>query len=115
GDTARLLTLLSADARVTMPPQPLELIGHEAIGGFLDRRAEARGPLQLRPALAARRNDGAQPERQQGRPDHLLRRPRAPPPLRSSRTHLDGKDPPGPYTIPLYSAYTWTVDPTNVK
>src|SRR6185312_136080 len=52
GDTARLLTLLSADARVTMPPQPLELIGHEAIGGFLDRRADARGPLQLRPARA---------------------------------------------------------------
>jgi Sigma-70, region 4 len=53
GDTARLLTLLSSDARVTMPPQPLELIGHEAIGGFLDDRAEVRGaPLQLRPTRA---------------------------------------------------------------
>src|SRR5207244_9775086 len=53
GDTARLLTLLSSDARVTMPPQPLELIGHEAIGVFLDDRAEARGaPLQLRPTRA---------------------------------------------------------------
>jgi len=53
GDTARLLTLLSSDARVTMPPQPFELIGHEAIGGFLDDRAEVRGaPLQLRPTRA---------------------------------------------------------------
>jgi RNA polymerase sigma-70 factor (TIGR02960 family) len=54
GDTARLLTLLRSDARVTMPPQPLELIGHEAIGAFLDDRAEVRGgaPLQLRPTRA---------------------------------------------------------------
>src|SRR5207244_10686275 len=53
GDTARLLTLLSSDARVTMPPQPFELVGHEAIGGFLDDRAEVRGaPLQLRPTRA---------------------------------------------------------------
>ena len=53
GDTARLLTLLSSDARVTMPPQPFELIGHEAIGAFLDDRAEVRGaPLQLRPTRA---------------------------------------------------------------
>jgi RNA polymerase sigma-70 factor (TIGR02960 family) len=53
GDTARLVTLLSADARVTMPPRPLELIGHEAIGAFLDQRAEIRGaPLQLRATRA---------------------------------------------------------------
>jgi RNA polymerase sigma-70 factor (ECF subfamily) len=53
GDTARLLTLLSSDARVTMPPQPLELIGRNAIATFLDDRAEARGaPLQLRPTRA---------------------------------------------------------------
>src|ERR671936_1583890 len=53
GDTARLLTLLGSDARVTMPPQPFELIGHEAIGGFLDDRAEGRGaPLQLPPTPA---------------------------------------------------------------
>ncbi|HKC18495.1 MAG TPA: RNA polymerase subunit sigma-70 [Candidatus Dormibacteraeota bacterium] len=53
GDTARLLTLLSADARVTMPPQPGELIGREAIGGYLDRGAEIRGaPLQVRPTRA---------------------------------------------------------------
>jgi hypothetical protein len=38
---------------VTMPPQPLELIGHEAIGAFLDDRAKLPGaPLQLRPTRA---------------------------------------------------------------
>ena len=53
GDTARLLTLLSSDARVTMPPQPGELIGHEAIVAYLDRGAEVRGaPLQVRPTRA---------------------------------------------------------------
>jgi RNA polymerase sigma-70 factor (ECF subfamily) len=53
GDTARLLTLLTSGARVTMPPQPGELIGHEAIGAYLDHGAEARGaPLQLRPTRA---------------------------------------------------------------
>jgi RNA polymerase sigma-70 factor (ECF subfamily) len=53
GDTARLLTLLSSEARVTMPPQPGELIGHEAIGAYLDRGAEVRGaPLQVRPTRA---------------------------------------------------------------
>ena len=50
---ARLLTLLSSDARVTMPPQPGELIGHEAIGVYLDHGAEVRGaPLQVRPTRA---------------------------------------------------------------
>jgi RNA polymerase sigma-70 factor (TIGR02960 family) len=53
GDTARLLTLLGPDARVTMPPTPGELIGHEAIGRYLDRTAEARGaPLKVRPTRA---------------------------------------------------------------
>jgi RNA polymerase sigma-70 factor (ECF subfamily) len=53
GDTARLLALLSSDARVTMPPQAGELIGHEAIGVYLDRGAEARGaPLQVRATRA---------------------------------------------------------------
>src|SRR5437016_4534110 len=44
--------------------------------------------LRLLPTLAAPGHDGAHPERQQGRRDHLLRRPRAARPLRSSRTHL---------------------------
>jgi RNA polymerase sigma-70 factor (ECF subfamily) len=53
GDTARLLTLLSSDARVTMPPSPGELIGHEAIGAYLDHGAEVRGaPLQVLPTRA---------------------------------------------------------------
>jgi RNA polymerase sigma-70 factor (ECF subfamily) len=52
-DTARLLTLLSAEPRVTMPPVPGELIGHEAIGAYLDDGAEVRGaPLKLRPTRA---------------------------------------------------------------
>src|SRR5213079_898284 len=48
--------------------------------------------LRLLPALAALGHDGAHLERQQGRRDHLLRRPRAARPLRSSRTHLADKD-----------------------
>ena len=49
GDTAGLIALLSEDARLTMPPLPLEYIGHAAIGEFLDNRAEVRGaPLQTR-------------------------------------------------------------------
>jgi hypothetical protein len=53
GDTARLVTLLTDDARLTMPPLPLAYTGHEAIAGFLDHRAEIRGaPLQLRPTRA---------------------------------------------------------------
>jgi RNA polymerase sigma-70 factor (TIGR02960 family) len=53
GDTTRLLTLLSSDARVAMPPQPGELIGHAAIGAYLDHTADVRGaPLQVRPTRA---------------------------------------------------------------
>ena len=52
GDTARLLTLLGSDARVTMPPRPGELVGHEAIGGYIDHRAEVGGRPQLRPTRA---------------------------------------------------------------
>ena len=53
GDTARLLTLLSSDARVTMPPQPGELIGHEAIGVYLERGTEVRGvPIEVRATRA---------------------------------------------------------------
>lgn len=53
GDTASLVALLSDDARLTMPPLPLEYVGHVAIGAFLDQRAEVRGaPLQVRPTRA---------------------------------------------------------------
>jgi RNA polymerase sigma-70 factor (ECF subfamily) len=53
GDTAQVVELLTDQARITMPPLPLEYIGHAAIAGFLDYRAEVRGaPLQLRPTRA---------------------------------------------------------------
>ena len=53
GDTARLVALLTDEARLTMPPMPLEYTGHAAIAAFLDHRAEVRGaPLELRPTRA---------------------------------------------------------------
>src|SRR5205823_4739693 len=54
GDTAGLIVLLTEDARLTMPPLPLEYVGHVAIAEFLDARAEVRGgvPLQVRPTRA---------------------------------------------------------------
>jgi len=48
GDVDEMLALLSDDARLTMPPQPLEYQGHDAIGAFLRHRAQLRGtPLRL--------------------------------------------------------------------
>jgi RNA polymerase sigma-70 factor (TIGR02960 family) len=53
GDTARVVALLTDEAHLTMPPLPLEYIGHAAIAAFLDHRAEIRGaPLELRPTRA---------------------------------------------------------------
>jgi RNA polymerase sigma-70 factor (TIGR02960 family) len=53
GDTSRVVALLTDEARLTMPPLPLEYTGHAAIAGFLDYRAEVRGePLELRPTRA---------------------------------------------------------------
>ncbi len=53
GDTARVVALLTDQARLTMPPLPLEYTGHTAIAAFLDHRAEVRGAhLQLRPTRA---------------------------------------------------------------
>jgi RNA polymerase sigma-70 factor (ECF subfamily) len=53
GDTARVVALLTDQAHLTMPPLPLEYIGHAAIAAFLDYRAEIRGaPLKLRPTRA---------------------------------------------------------------
>jgi RNA polymerase sigma-70 factor (TIGR02960 family) len=43
GDTDEVVALLTDDALLTMPPQPLEYQGHEAIGAFLRHRAELRG------------------------------------------------------------------------
>jgi RNA polymerase sigma-70 factor (ECF subfamily) len=53
GDTPRIVALLTDEARLTMPPLPLEYSGHAAIAEFLDHRAEVRGaPLELRPTRA---------------------------------------------------------------
>jgi RNA polymerase sigma-70 factor (TIGR02960 family) len=53
GDTARVVALLTDEAHLTMPPLPLEYIGHAAIAAFFDYRAEIRGaPLELRPTRA---------------------------------------------------------------
>jgi RNA polymerase sigma-70 factor, ECF subfamily len=43
GEVEDVIALLSDDARLTMPPLPLEYQGHEAIGAFLRFRAELRG------------------------------------------------------------------------
>jgi RNA polymerase sigma-70 factor, ECF subfamily len=43
GDIGEVVALLTDDALLTMPPQPLEYQGHEAIAAFLRYRAELRG------------------------------------------------------------------------
>jgi RNA polymerase sigma-70 factor (ECF subfamily) len=43
GDIDGLVTLLTDDGPLTMPPQPLEFQGHAAIGAFLRRREDLRG------------------------------------------------------------------------
>jgi RNA polymerase sigma-70 factor (TIGR02960 family) len=43
GDLDEVVALLADDALLTMPPQPLEYQGHEAIAAFLRYRAELRG------------------------------------------------------------------------
>ena len=40
---SRMVSLLTEDALLTMPPLPLEYEGHEAIAGFLSYRESARG------------------------------------------------------------------------
>jgi RNA polymerase sigma-70 factor (TIGR02960 family) len=53
GDIEAALSLLLDDARLTMPPQPLEYQGREAIAAFLYHRAELRGtPLRVVPTRA---------------------------------------------------------------
>ncbi len=54
GDVDEIVALLTDNALLTMPPQPLEYQGHEAIAAFLRHRAELRGaPLR---AVATRAN-----------------------------------------------------------
>jgi RNA polymerase sigma-70 factor (ECF subfamily) len=53
GDVDGVVTVLTDDAWLTMPPQPFEYQGHAAIAGFLHDRAALRGrPLRLVPTRA---------------------------------------------------------------
>ena len=53
GDVDEVVSLLTDDALLTMPPQPLEYQGHEAIAAFLRHRAMVRGaPLRVVPTRA---------------------------------------------------------------
>ena len=53
GDVDRVVSLLTDDAWLTMPPQPFEYQGHAAIASFLHDRAALRGrPLRLVPTRA---------------------------------------------------------------
>jgi RNA polymerase sigma-70 factor (TIGR02960 family) len=53
GDVEGMVSLLTDDALLTMPPLPLEYQGHEAIAGFLRYRERARGtPLRVVPTRA---------------------------------------------------------------
>jgi RNA polymerase sigma-70 factor (TIGR02960 family) len=53
GDVDAVVALLTDDAWLTMPPQPFEYQGHEAIAAFLEDRATRRGrPLRLVPTRA---------------------------------------------------------------
>jgi RNA polymerase sigma-70 factor (ECF subfamily) len=57
GDVDAIAELLIADARLTMPPQPLEYKGQDAIVAFLIRREELRG----QPLLVVRTRANSQP------------------------------------------------------
>ncbi len=53
GDVGEMVAVLTDDARLTMPPLPLEYQGHDAIGAFLRHREEVRGrPLRVVPTRA---------------------------------------------------------------
>ena len=53
GDIDEIVSLLTDDALVTMPPQPLEYQGRDAIAAFMRHRAELRGvPMRLVPTRA---------------------------------------------------------------
>src|SRR5918995_1197729 len=52
-EASEMLALLTDDARLTMPPLPLEYQGQDAIGAFLRHREELRGrPLRVVPTRA---------------------------------------------------------------
>jgi RNA polymerase sigma-70 factor (TIGR02960 family) len=52
GDVDEMVSLLTDDAWVTMPPIPLEYQGHEAIAALLRYNEERRGPLRVVPTRA---------------------------------------------------------------
>ena len=52
GDTKGLISLLTDSAWLTMPPQPYEYQGPEAIAGFIHQRSELHGKLRLLPTRA---------------------------------------------------------------
>jgi RNA polymerase sigma-70 factor (TIGR02960 family) len=52
GDVDEVVALLTDDALLTMPPQPLEYQGHEAIAAYLTYRAQLRGTLLVVPTRA---------------------------------------------------------------
>jgi RNA polymerase sigma-70 factor (TIGR02960 family) len=53
GDLDAMVALLTDDALLTMPPQPLEYQGHDAIAAFMRQRAELRrAPLLFVPTRA---------------------------------------------------------------
>jgi RNA polymerase sigma-70 factor (TIGR02960 family) len=52
GDVDGMVSLLTDDAWVTMPPLPLEYEGHEAIAALLRYNEERRGPLRVVPTRA---------------------------------------------------------------
>jgi RNA polymerase sigma-70 factor (ECF subfamily) len=52
GDVGAVVALLTDDALVTMPPQPLEYQGHDAIAALLRDRFELRAPLRFVPTRA---------------------------------------------------------------
>lgn len=53
GDVDAIVSVLTDDAVVTMPPQPLEYQGHEAIAAFMRQRAGLRdAPMRVVPTRA---------------------------------------------------------------
>jgi RNA polymerase sigma-70 factor (TIGR02960 family) len=52
GDVDAMVALLTDDALLTMPPQPLEYQGHDAVAAFLRYRAEQRARLRVVPTRA---------------------------------------------------------------
>ena len=54
GDTDSIISLLTDDAWLTMPPQPYEYQGAETIARFLDQRTALHGNLRLVPTRANR-------------------------------------------------------------